>query len=79
VSDVPNGYRLESLERRLDRLEELEIAVVKQQVEDVKNDIRETREDMAAVRKILIGFLVTFAFAAVTTVVAVISITGGPA
>jgi hypothetical protein len=76
-SDQPNGYRLDSIERRLDRLDALELAVVKQQVQDIKGDIGEIKDDMASIRKILIGFLVTFAFSAITTVVAVLSLTGG--
>lgn len=78
MSELPNGYRLDSLERRLDRIEALELAVVKQQVEDIKGDIRDVRDDLASIRKILIGFLVTFAFSAVTTVIAILSLTGGP-
>ena len=73
----PNGYRLDSIERRLNRLEELELAVVKQQVEDIRGHIQEVKEDLSSIRKILIGFLVTFAFSAVTTVVAILSLTGG--
>lgn len=72
----PNGYRLDSIERRLNRLEELELAVVKQQVEDIRSNMSEIKEDLSSIRKILIGFLVTFAFSAVTTVIAIVSITG---
>ena len=72
----PNGYRLDSLERRLDRIEALELAVVKQQVEDIRGNIAEVRDDLASIRKILIGFLVTFAFTGITTVVTILSLTG---
>jgi hypothetical protein len=76
VENQPNGYRLDSLERRLDRIEALELAVVKQQVEDIRHNILDVREELSSIRKILIGFLVTFAFSAITTVIAVVSLTG---
>jgi len=80
MSETPtNGvsYRLGQIERRLGRLEDLEPAVVKAQVDDVKDDIRQLSSDLAAIRKILTGFLVSFAFAAVTTVVAIVALTQG--
>jgi hypothetical protein len=66
-------------------LEHLEPAVVRQQVTDVKDDIREIKEvglkeikeDVESVRRILIGFLVTFAVLAVGTVVTIMQITQG--
>ena len=70
-------YRIEQIERRIDRLEGLELAVVKAQVEDVKGDIREVKDDLASIRKILIGFLISFAFTGITTVIAILSLTGG--
>lgn len=72
-----SDYRLEQIERRLERLENLDLAVVKSQVLDVKADIQEVKADLAAIRKILIGFLITFAFTGITTVVAILSMTGG--
>ena len=69
-------FRLGSIERRIDRLENLEPAVVKAQLEDVKEDIHQLSQDMAAIRKILIGFLVTFAFTGITTVIAIVALTG---
>lgn len=79
MNEPSNGYafRLASIERRVDRIEQMEPAVVKQQVADVKDDIRQLSEDVASVRRILIGFLVTFAVLAVGTVVTVMQITGG--
>ena len=74
--NAPNGYRLDSIERRLNRLEELELAVVKQQVNDIKADISAVKDDLGSIRKILIGFLVTFAFTGITTVVTILSLTG---
>ena len=72
------AVRLSSLERAVDRLERLEPAVVKQQVADIRDDIAEIREDMSAVKRLLIGFLVTFAFAGVSTTVAIITLVGTP-
>ena len=69
-------FRLSELERRATRIENLEPAVVKSQVDDVKHDISQLAADMAAIRKILIGFLVTFAFTGITTVVAIVALTG---
>ena len=69
-------FRLSELERRTTRIENLEPAVVKSQVDDVKQDISQLAADMAAIRKILIGFLVTFAFTGITTVVAIVALTG---
>ena len=71
-------FRLAELERRTTRIENLEPAVVKSQVDDVKQDISQLAQDMAAIRKILIGFLVTFAFTGITTVVAIVALTGRP-
>lgn len=88
--DEGNGtqYRLASLERRVDRLESFEPAVVKSQVDDLKRSIEhlsvelhETAKTFSdsvdAIRKILIGFLVSFAFAGISTVIAIWAISGG--
>ena len=66
------AVRLAQIERQVDRLFDLEPAVVKQEVENIKRDIGYIREDISAIRKILIGFLLSFAFAAVSTVVAIV-------
>jgi hypothetical protein len=71
------AVRLTALERAVDRLERLEPAVVKQQVADIRDDIAEIRADLSAVKRILIGFLVTFAFAGVSTTVAIVMLVGG--
>lgn len=71
------AFRLAELERRITRVENLEPAVVKSQVRDVKRDINQLSQDIAAIRKILIGFLVTFAFTGITTVIAIVALTGG--
>lgn len=66
------AIRLANLERQVDRLFDLEPAVVRQEVANLKEDIGHIREDLSAIRKILIGFLLSFAFAAVSTVVAIV-------
>ena len=85
------GYRLAALERRMERLEMLEPAVMKQQLadlqvslrqmsEDNKAAIHQLSEDLASISKILTGFLLTFAFTGITIVISVVAITqdGGP-
>lgn len=78
--EAGNGvaYRLANIERRLERIEGLEPAVMRAQLEDVKDDIREAREELANIRKILTGFLLTFAFTGISIVIAVVSLTKGP-
>lgn len=72
------AIRLTNLERQVDRLYDLEPAVVKQEVENIKRDIEAIRQDTSDIRKILIGFLLSFAFAAVTTVVAIVMLVVQP-
>ena len=72
------GYRLASLERRVARMEDLEPAVVKAQLADVKDDIHQLSQDLASIRKILTGFLVTFAFTGITIVISVVLLTQDP-
>jgi hypothetical protein len=72
------AIRLTNLERQIDRLFDLEPAVVKQEVENIKRDIEAIRQDTSDIRKILIGFLLSFAFAAVTTVVAIVMLVVNP-
>ena len=72
------AIRLTNLERQVDRLYDLEPAVVKQEVENIKKDIEAIRQDTSDIRKILIGFLLSFAFAAVTTVVAIVMLVVEP-
>ena len=72
------AIRLTNLERQVDRLYDLEPAVVKQEVENIKKDIEAIRQDTGDIRKILIGFLLSFAFAAVTTVVAIVMLVVEP-
>lgn len=72
------AIRLTNLERQVDRLFDLEPAVVKQEVANIKEDIGHIREDIGAIRKILIGFLLSFAFAAVSTIVAIVMLVTNP-
>ena len=74
MSEPGNGYafRLASIERRLERIETLEPAVVKQQVSDVKEDIAELAAAVDSIRKILIGFLATFAVTGIAIVATVL-------
>lgn len=77
MSEPGNGYafRLASVERRLERLEALEPAVVKQQVADLKEDIAQLAQAVDSIRKILIGFLATFAVTGIAVVATVVGST----
>lgn len=66
------AFRLGSIERRLDRIESLEPAVVKQQVLDIKEDIAQLAVAVDQIRKILIGFLATFAITGIAIVATVL-------
>jgi hypothetical protein len=81
VSEPANGfgYRLNSLERRLDRIEQLEPAVMRAQLQDVKDDIHELAREIGYIRKVLTGFLVTFAFTGITIVISLVVLTRGGA
>jgi len=70
-------YRLNSIEGRLKRIEDLEPAVTRQQLNDVKEDLHDLRGELGAIRKILTGFLVTFAFTGITIVISVVLLTQG--
>lgn len=56
-------YRLSQIERRVSRLEDLEPSVMKSQLGDVREDIQQLAREMGYIRKILTGFLVSFAIA----------------
>lgn len=78
VLDPPgNGwtYRIAELERKVQRLQDLEPAVVKAQVIDIREDIHQLAREIGYIRKILTGFLVTFAFTGITVVVSVLALT----
>ncbi len=72
MNDIPatNGtaFRLAALERRLDRIENLEPAVMRQEINDVKDDLRTIAADMSTVKKMFMGFIITFAIGSATLV-----------
>lgn len=69
-------YRVESLERRVLRLEDLEPAVVRSQVIDTREDIQNLTKAVDGIRKILITFLVAWSGIGITVVVALFTKTG---
>ena len=81
--DEPGGswggftYQLNAIEARLKKIEDLEPAVTRQQLNDVKEDLHDLRSELGAIRKILTGFLVTFAFTGITIVISVVLLTQG--
>ena len=82
IGDVPNGtipWRVGALERRLDRLDDLKPDVMKQEISEIKGDIHAMARDVAGLRKILIGFIISFALATASLVVVILTSTaGGP-
>ncbi len=68
MSDVPaNGdYRLRSLEHRIVRVENLEPAVMKQEISDVKEDIRAIRSAQVWIIRTFVGLCVSLSFAGVS-------------
>lgn len=63
-------YRIESLERRMGRLEDLEPAVVRSQVLDTRDDIQNLTKAVDGIRKILMTFLIAWSGIGITVVVA---------
>ncbi len=78
MSEQPNGlaFRLSTIDRRLDRLEALEPAVMKQEIRDVKEDIHQIVKDLAGIRSLLIKFFVGISLALVSGIIYVIVSTG---
>lgn len=67
----PNGgvsWRLGNIERRLDRIDALEPAVMKQGILDLRDDLHDIRDDVVWIKRTFIGFCVTFAFSGITMV-----------
>lgn len=79
AAETGNGwtFRVAELERKVQRLQDLEPAVVKAQVADIKEDIHNLATEIGYIRKILTGFLVTFAFTGITVVISVVILTQG--
>lgn len=77
MQEPSNGfrYRLDAIERRLSRMEDLEPAVMKAQLADVKEDIHAVASELAGIRKVLTGFFVTFAFTGITIVIGIVALT----
>lgn len=76
MSDVPaNGvaYRLLALEARLSRIENLEPAVMRQEIRDVKDDLHQMVRDVASLRKLFMGFIVTFSITSISIVVLILT------
>ena len=73
------AYRVGALERRLDRIDNLKPDVMQSEIRDVKEDVHQLVDDVAGLRRILVGFIVTFSLG-IAMLVAVIltSGTGGP-
>lgn len=75
MSDVPatNGtsFRLAALERRLDKIEDLEPNVMRAELVDVKNELRNMALEVAGLRRTLLGFVATFSLTIITVVVSV--------
>lgn len=71
MSDVPaNGttFRLGALERRVDRLEHLEPAVVRSELDDVKEDIKAIRSAQTWMIRTFVGLCISLSFAGVSMV-----------
>jgi hypothetical protein len=79
--DPPNGaiaYRLQAIERRLDRIDALEPSVMKAELRDVREDLREIvhalgavnvqamARDLVWVKRTMFGFVATFAITAIS-------------
>lgn len=73
---VPYSWQA-SIERRLSRIEQLEPAVTRQQVADMKEDIKEIKDGQDSIRRILIGLLISWGTIGITVVVALFAQTGG--
>jgi hypothetical protein len=66
-----NVYRLASLEKRLDRIDLLEPAVMKSEISDIKESLGVISNEIISMRRLLMGFMATFALSSVTIVVSV--------
>lgn len=73
--DVPYSWQA-SIERRLLRIENLEPAVTRQQVVDMKEDIQDIKNGQDSIRRILIGLLISWGTIGITVVVALFTQTG---
>lgn len=79
MTDPPNGtlpYRVSDLERRVKRIEDYEPAVIKSELRGIDEDVKGIKADVASLRKVLIGFMVSFTGVAVATTVAIVVFLG---
>ena len=67
------GFRMGSAERRLEKLEALEPAVVKSQVHDLQEDVHEIRKDVAWIKRTFIAMCVSFTFFGITLTVLLVN------
>ena len=71
MSEVPangTGYRLVALEARLTRLDNMELAVTKQEVADMKDDIKAIRSAQTWLIRTFVGLCISLSFAGVSMV-----------
>ena len=64
-------YRLGVLEHRLERIENMELAVMQSDIYYVKDAVKIISSEVSAMKKLLMGFMATFALSTVTVVVSV--------
>ncbi len=70
-------YRLSSLERRLEKFENLEPAVMKQEIADIKSELRNIADEIGSIRRMLLGFIATFALSSITVIVSITTLLVG--
>ncbi len=75
MSDIPgNGnWRLQAIERRLERLENTKPDVMRQEISDVKDDLRQIVKDIGSLRKLFMGFIITFSITSISIVVLIVT------
>lgn len=67
---------IREIRRRLERLEAADPHVVAERVRRLSDDVRELEERVDAMRRTLMGFLVTFAFFGVTLTISLVAFFG---
>ena len=70
--------RLRSLERRVGKLEDLEPAVMRREIVDLREDVQSIVKDISTVKKMLMSFIITFSVTAVTLVVLIFTALNKP-
>jgi hypothetical protein len=69
-------WRMGQAERRLSELDRLEPAVMKQEIHNLKEDMHDIGKDIAALKKMFIGFIISFSIASITIVVLILQSLG---